>query len=672
MNKEDKSTQKKFATKDIILIIVAILAVLGLVLFLVFVQKKQDSERAKVGLESELQAETQQQRKKAAEAQDSIVIVKVGTDKKIELYNPSNVSVSLKEFFLEVNGVKKECFTEQDTIEKGGSFVIEKNDQLQLDGSDVVALVRGEGIIVDRLLVSNVAQKNAPLFSLPSGFYSEQITVEITAGENEVVYYTLDGTKPTPESEKYTEALVFRNASGNANVYSAIKGTSIYANYVASSNVDKGVILRAISVDEAGVESQIETATYFIDMGYKSMYNKLPVVSIISSPEHFFDYFDGIYVNGQDYEDALARDNVRYNSANYYRGNQIGAYIQYFEAEDKALTFQGNVLLSIWKDGNIDRGQKSFKFAQDGAVISKGSSLSNFMKNNMILSGGEADYTFKIRQNAFGELLKDAECSVLEYEPCIVFLDGEFWGLYLMQSECNAKYIADKFQVSQSEVQIAHEGSGSFNELYQWVTTTDMNVDGNYNKVKEQMDIQSYLDYYCANIYLGNSEFSTVSSYAWKTSKAGEGYADGKWRFIADDFVQTADLAAVNSYSINTFLRENVYTDVFLRSLMRNNEFSTQFLATLQRMQEEYFKQEKVEEIFGMVEASYKRAVISSSERYGGRITEEGYGNEVTKIYEFLENRPTYIFVHAEKFIEETVGWNIGTVDDGALDDSNE
>ena len=50
------------------------------------------------------------------------------------------------------------------------------------------------------------------------------------------------------------------------------------------------------------------------------MYRDLPVLSLTVDPVELFDYFGGNYVTGVDYENALAADDLRFDSANYYRG----------------------------------------------------------------------------------------------------------------------------------------------------------------------------------------------------------------------------------------------------------------------------------------------------------------------------------------------------------------
>ena len=60
-----------------------------------------------------------------------------------------------------------------------------------------------------------------------------------------------------------------------------------------------------------------------------------------------------------------------------------------------------------------------------------------------------------------------------------------------------------------------------------------MSLESNYEQLQLQMDVQSYLDYLCANMYIANIDYGIEESYAWKTSMTGQGkYEDGRWRWI--------------------------------------------------------------------------------------------------------------------------------------------
>lgn len=90
----------------------------------------------------------------------------------------------------------------------------------------------------------------SPEVSVESGTYSEYFSVEITSeNEDAVIYYTLDGSEPTEESEIYEEEIEF--------------------------STEGEFVLTAVCVNENGIYSEMVTAEYLIELDTPDM----PIVS---------------------------------------------------------------------------------------------------------------------------------------------------------------------------------------------------------------------------------------------------------------------------------------------------------------------------------------------------------------------------------------------------------
>lgn len=80
---------------------------------------------------------------------------------------------------------------------------------------------------------------NPPAFDMESGTYREKITVKLIANAAGTLYYTLDGSVPTAESEIYTTPFTLESGS---------------------------FTIRALFVNQYGVASELSKAVYFIDV----------------------------------------------------------------------------------------------------------------------------------------------------------------------------------------------------------------------------------------------------------------------------------------------------------------------------------------------------------------------------------------------------------------------
>lgn len=78
-----------------------------------------------------------------------------------------------------------------------------------------------------------------PELSVEGGEYSDDVTVELSAPDGYVIYYTLDGTSPVERGKRYEEPIELDEA--------------------------KDYTLKAVSKDERGIYSEIVTAEYEID-----------------------------------------------------------------------------------------------------------------------------------------------------------------------------------------------------------------------------------------------------------------------------------------------------------------------------------------------------------------------------------------------------------------------
>ena len=492
-----------------------------------------------------------------------------------------------------------------------------------------------------------------PVFSLPGGFYPEEITVEITAPEGCRIYYTTDGTKPGEDNGTLYEGPVeVTNVCGSPNVYSAVSTVSAYQNYAPLTTVDKAVVLQAVAVDADGMESAVTCASYFIAMEGKAMYRSLPVLSVTTEPAGLFDYFEGIYVAGVDYENALASNELRSDSANYYRGGEIPAHIEYFET-DRYLTYEGDVTLTLRKDGNLDYGQKSFLFTEAEPVIDDTCELYPYFRNGtMMLYGGGTDHAMKSRQCLEEELLRGrAQGFLSEAMPgCMVFVDGEFWGLYLMREAIRPESLAERAGCAVEEIRMvenAYPSALEYGELYRLVTEQNAGSEKIYRQILEQMDVDSFLEYYCANLYFGNPQFDSFSTTVWR--QEGEDSV-GKWHWEFTDATDTLGRNSLSNYSVNTYLCPQVSGDLFFQGLLKNPDFAESFRRRMQAYAEEWTR-EQVEEALTPILEKYRVAVTVTAQRYGVQQTEEGYLADGDTILTYFDRRGEYILRYTQELL---------------------
>lgn len=90
--------------------------------------------------------------------------------------------------------------------------------------------------VEDDFVLSLSFTLEAPVSSLEAGTYKLPQSIELTAAEGADIYYTLDGSEPTPDSEKYQGPI----------------------------DIEEGIILKALAVQEGAENSSITEAAYAV------------------------------------------------------------------------------------------------------------------------------------------------------------------------------------------------------------------------------------------------------------------------------------------------------------------------------------------------------------------------------------------------------------------------
>lgn len=473
-----------------------------------------------------------------------------------------------------------------------------------------------------------------PSFLQKSGFYESEFELEINVPEGCTVYYTLNGAVPDKDSTEYTGAITIKDASANDNVYSAISGTSPYG-YLPEYKVDKGTVVRAVAVNEDGRCSASVTATYFLGYETRKGYQNIPVVSLTTDPENLFDETTGIYVLGDVYtqwKESLKGDLSgvplwQYPGNYSKRGSEWEriAHIEYFDQEHNSV-FSSAVGIRIHGGASRSSLQKSFNvYFRDSIGGSDKVDIPLFdsvteVSSFMLRSGGNDYDSTKFRDAVIQSLVSDRDFATQEAHPCILFINGEYWGMYNIQEKYSADYFEEHYGVDADNVVLIKNGGlkegtrndqKSYLELITLCSGNKMLDSAKYENVCSKMDIQSFIDYMCAEIIICNCDWPGNNYAVWKVSEVDESnpYADGKWRWVMFDTEFSTGLTystSVDYDSISYAMNNSLFT-----ALMKNEEFRKQFTLTLSDLMNENFAYDRVQSVVKYYTTNYRSAMYN-------------------------------------------------------------
>lgn len=505
-------------------------------------------------------------------------------------------------------------------------------------------------------------------FSADSGFYSDDIVLEMSTASGEI-YYTLDSTEPNEDSYLYSGPITISDVSDNANVYSS--NTDVWYGFredlkeyiseplepyeIPEKPVDKATVLRAVSIDEYGNKGKEYIKVYFVGYDKKPGYDNMNIVSIVTAPDNLFDRKDGIYVLGNVFNNHLETLNdlseFDYSKANY---------------SQRGKDWKRKANISIWdKDRNMATDKCKISVQGGGSRISLPKSINvNFDTKSTIYSelgmaydldginlfGGIGDRT-KMLDCMINSMSSDLECATRSYSPCQLFLNGEYWGMYYITERYRAPYFSNRYGVDGSNVISVKNGIielgkekdlDSYSKLIDDSVRKDLSEDENYQEVLNHIDIESCLDYYALEIYIENTDWPNNNYAMWRTKNISEGdaYFDAKWRWIFYD----ANSGMMLDNPQNDMIEYAAGKDEFFCSMMCNEEFRSSLEERLVHLANNTFSPDRVDEFIDEYEDTMRCPMAKDYQRYyGDNLDEEDFINGCERVRSFFRERHDYI-----------------------------
>lgn len=451
-------------------------------------------------------------------------------------------------------------------------------------------------------------------FSVESGFYEEEFALTISSRNDYTIYYTLDGSDPDQTSVLYTEPIWISDATQNENVYSMREDISagfleeMISQYEIADidpppgykipvyPIDKCNIIRAVSYDNHGNATEVVNSVYFIGFDEKNEYDDIAVISVVTDPINLFDYDNGIYVLGRTFDDYNPNGFDSFWQtwiANYQQKGEAWereAVISYFDNTHQ-LIYTGEVGIRI--RGGASRGlvQKSINiYAREeyGGSDTFGVDffLNGYDAEKITLFSGSNDLS-KLKDYLVQSLSEELNISTMKMMPCIMFLDGEYWGVYYISEAFSEEYfdfyydINDVYMIKVGVPEIGGERGGLlYEEMVENITHNDMSDADVYESITNQLDIQSFIDSYAAEIYIMNDDWPSANYAAWRSVYVSDAeYGDNKWRWVIYD-VNIENAMENTSIELDS-LANAVEKSPMFSSLLENEDFKRQFCIRL-------------------------------------------------------------------------------------------
>ncbi len=544
-------------------------------------------------------------------------------------------------------------------------------------------------VAVDDTVLDNPSDEEFGLtFSHDTGCYAGAFSLSIEAKEGKTIYYTLDGSDPRYSDNLYVYdgEIVVYDRVGEPNVVSAVNpdlfdtahgeydrktgATSSYINPPSDDAVDKCMVVRAISVGDDGRSEGVVSKTYFIGditdhvqgivESCEAAGETLAIVSIAIDYDYLFDYETGIYVKGASFDESTADmisaavannqkidpEEFRKMLANYsQRGRawEREANITIIESDGVTTTgvvsqqagirIQGNysrsdVLKGFRLYARNDYGDKRFRYAifGDDLTDENGEVIDTF-KTLVLRNGGNGAFANKFADTYWQSMIGDLDVSTKASRPAVVYINGEYWGLYILEEDYAEEYFEDHYNVDSNDV-VLYKGDAEtyalgykldlgdlpegeteveyyFSDLIEFFDThEDCASQEDYDALCAIVDPESVRDYFAVEVWVNNKwDWPGKNWSMWKNLSENDTnvYNDGRWRFCVYD-IEFGGVSGSGDATTNTIKEDNYKK----RGLLDKGTTNPAVLCFAYMMTNEGFRQDYYSKLLGLSDNEFE------------------------------------------------------------------
>lgn len=456
-----------------------------------------------------------------------------------------------------------------------------------------------------------------PILSVDSGFYGEEFMVTVKVPPGYTAYYTTDGTEPDENSEIYSSGILIYNRTQEdahlANIDN-VSGQTLWIGggdiFQPSRPIPKATVLTVKTQDQHGRWSDSIQNFYYVGEDYRK-YQDITVVSLTVSPEDLFGE-NGIYINGDEYNSYVAL-----NSLSRLDTDELEGIWELANWRKTGESFKKETYVSILKDGEFYQSDAKLNIAGHTSRIYSQKPFTIrlnktndwlILENNYDIWGNmvQGHSSYKLRNGGTqnqNEFMNDYFCHALSSElafdtqaqqPCVLFLNGEYWGIYQLTERYNEDYFYLHYGLQKQNhpaliknglfLDIGREDAKTdYEHLVDWIRETDFSKKETYEELCTKIDVTSFVQLYAVNAYLANSDFANNNIACWNYLNS-ENSQYVKWKYMMYDCDTT-----FNDVDIISMLEYYLEIDPIFEKMCQNDQFCHELAVTLQDLQDNYF-----------------------------------------------------------------------------------
>ncbi|MGN1234565.1 MAG: CotH kinase family protein [Christensenellaceae bacterium] len=414
---------------------------------------------------------------------------------------------------------------------------------------------------------------------------------ELTASPSDqanYLTYTQDGSMPTANSTRYQNGIRITDRTDTSD-YPLMNAVNVVGYNV--ENPGCGTVIRFAEFTPKGEFVSARTVTYIINEAYASLSEekKIPVICLTAPTELWFGNGIGFY-NDVSNDERKERVEMEYYDASRAEAFAFNTQVKLGGNWTK-YAYPKRTLNLNWKWADAEKTKKNPRLSSLGVQLfgerkaQDGSDLTDLTEIRLH-SGGNGFALANFNDALSQEIASESETlSTTAYRPCLLFLNGECWGLYTMREHYNENYFSVNYGVDSHNVIYCDRTTDldetqryAFNvksfdetdetitmdgvtythlayahrcldELYEALTVPTESGElgltlrdfgkeaGALERLEAVADVDGLIDLFLVEGYVGNWDFVYNNLRMWRVAVTEEGnpYGDGRWRFCLHD-----------------------------------------------------------------------------------------------------------------------------------------
>lgn len=452
---------------------------------------------------------------------------------------------------------------------------------------------------------SFAAYAPVPTISDTELYRTAPFTVELKVNdENAAIHYTLDGSKPDETSPVYTSPI----------------------------SVSSNTVLRAVSIIPGALVSDTVNATYLFEEKHT-----LPVVTLCMDKGDF----DEMYAINSPFVPVVERE----------------CHMQFFET-DGTLGLEAPAGVRVSGASTRKYPQKSlglyFRSGYGRSKVSYPFFGSDYYTNysSLVLRNAGQDWSnARIRDSFASTAVLDMNLDASAARFCVVYVNGEYWGLYDLKENMNEDYLETHYGVDPDTANVIKrntvelEGSNAeFLRVRAYAVQNDEVIpmtDARYAEFTKWVDAESIMDYLIARQYLTDADM--FNQKYWRTTDYTV-----RWRaiFYDSDFALTSSMGDVlhcyfDPKGVPSADGSLSQMDLYC-GLESNDKWRHDFLVRYIYVSKYYLNNERLIPLLERMAAEIEPELERQIARWGKPVSMEHWRSEIEKLRNNLLERPQY------------------------------